>query len=201
MFRALAVFRGSFSREAAEAVGGASLSSLSALDGDLPRFNACPTREVRPVITSTSWSASSRSSAWRRSTRARRRTARQQHLDYFVSLVERAEEAWDTAREAEWLDRLRTEQPNLDAALRWAMEQQQTEKALRLSAGLFTFWVYTSPAVAVRGRAGACRVLALGHEVAGHHARPGESVECRGICSGRSGRTSSAGADEVRRGV
>lgn len=144
VFSALAVFRGNFSREAAEVVCGASLSSLSALTETyliqrLPDSESETRYHIHELV---------RQFAFERLETfdpAQAEKARQRHLDYFLSLVERAEEAWDTALEVEWLDRLRTEQSNLDAALPWAMDQQQTEKALRLSAGLFTFWVYTSP--------------------------------------------------------
>lgn len=144
VFSALGVFRGNFSREAAEVVCGASLSSLSALTETyliqrLPDSESETRYHIHELV---------RQFAFERLEAldpAQAERARQRHLDYFLSLVERAEEAWDTALEMKWLDRLRTERSNLDAALRWAMDQQQTEEALRLSAGLFTFWVYTSP--------------------------------------------------------
>ncbi len=144
VFSALAVFQGSFSREAAEMVCGATLSSLSALTETyliqrLPDSEDETRYRIHELV---------RQFAFERleqADKAAADTSRALHLDYFLSLVERAEAAWDTAQEAEWLDRLRTERANVDAALRWAMDQQQTEKALRISAGLFTFWVYTSP--------------------------------------------------------
>jgi non-specific serine/threonine protein kinase len=144
VFSALAVFRGSFSREAAGSVAGATLSSLSALtDTYLIQRLPASENETRYRIHDLV-----RQFAFERLEqvdKAAADTARALHLGYFLSLVERAEAAWDTAQEAEWLDRVRTERANVDAALSWAMTAQQGEQALRISAGLFAFWVYTTP--------------------------------------------------------
>jgi non-specific serine/threonine protein kinase len=144
VFSGLAVFRRSFSLEAAQVVCGASLSSLSSLTETyliqrLPDSERETRYHMHELV---------RQFAFDRlkavdSNRADQ--VRHQHLDYFLSLVTRAETSWDTNLETQWLERLRTEQPNLDAALRWALSSQLGEVALRLSAGLFTFWIYTSP--------------------------------------------------------
>jgi non-specific serine/threonine protein kinase len=140
----LAVFQGSFSREAAEMVCGATLSSLSALTDTyliqrLPDSQDETRYRIHELVRQFAFERLEQTDG------ATAETSRAQHLDYFLTLVERAEAAWDTAQEAEWLERLRTERANVDAALRWAMAAQQTEKALRISAGLFSFWVYTTP--------------------------------------------------------
>jgi non-specific serine/threonine protein kinase len=73
--------------------------------------------------------------------------------------VERAEGAWDSAAEQGWLDRLRRDHANIDLALQWALDEQRAEEALRLTAGLFAFWIYTLPPALYR--ASLVRALAL----------------------------------------
>jgi non-specific serine/threonine protein kinase len=60
-------------------------------------------------------------------------------------LAEQAAQTWDTPQETACLNRLRVEQDNLRTAVRWAISQSCAEEALRLSAALFTFWIYTTP--------------------------------------------------------
>lgn len=144
VFSALAVFAGSFSREAAEVVAGASLSSLSAL-AEKSLIQRLPDSETETRYHIHELVRQYALERLQESDNAEAEKARRQHLNYYLSLVERAEEAWDSAVEAQWLNRLRTDQPNVNAALFWALDRQQTEHALRLSAGLFAFWIYTSP--------------------------------------------------------
>jgi non-specific serine/threonine protein kinase len=144
VFSTLAVFQGSFSREAAEMVCGATLSSLSALT-ETYLIQRVPDSQDETRYRMHELVRQFAVERLEQTDGAAAETSRAQHLDYCLSLVERAEAAWDTAQEAEWLERLRTERANVDAALRWAMTAQQTEKALRISAGLFAFWVYTTP--------------------------------------------------------
>lgn len=138
---ALSVFSGSFSRDAAEVVGQADLAALSslaekALIARLPDFDQ--TRfHMHELIRQY---AQSRSDAGTDLYRAKQR-----HLHYFVSLVEQAEKAWDSVHEQSWLDRLRVDHANIDAALRYALDSAEAEQALRLSAGLFAFWIYSAP--------------------------------------------------------
>ncbi|MGD2178198.1 MAG: NB-ARC domain-containing protein, partial [Anaerolineae bacterium] len=144
VFAALSVFRGSFSREAAEIVAAASLSSLAALtessllrrlpDGaDTTRYRF---HEVVRQYAKDRLEAYDDGSAER---------ARQQHLGFFLTLAEQAAQTWDTARETEWLNRLQVEQDNLRTAVRRAIDRTSAEEALRLSAALFTFWIYATP--------------------------------------------------------
>jgi non-specific serine/threonine protein kinase len=144
VFSALAVFSGSFSRLAAEAVARASLSSLSAL-AEKSLIQRLPDSETETRYHLHELVRQYALSRLQESDIRQVETARRQHFDYFLALVERAEQAWDTAVETEWLDRLRTDQSNVNAALLWALDHQHTEEALRMSAGLYSFWTYTSP--------------------------------------------------------
>lgn len=143
VFGTLSVFSGSFSREAAGVVAGASLSSLSALAEKslihrLPDAE-CETRyHIHELVRQYALERLETADG------AEATRARQRHLDYFLTLVEHAEEAWDTTQEVTWLDRVRADQSNVNAALLGALERQQSEPALRLLGGLYSFWGNTS---------------------------------------------------------
>lgn len=144
VFAALAVFRGSFSREAAEAVAAASLSSLAALAENslmqrLPGGEGSTRYQLHEVVRQY---AQDRLEAYGDGSSER---ARGQHLGFFLVLAEQAAQTWDTVEETAWLNRLQIEQDNLRTAVSWAIAQARAEEALRLGAALFTFWVYTSP--------------------------------------------------------
>jgi tetratricopeptide (TPR) repeat protein len=62
------------------------------------------------------------------------------HLLLFLALVEAAEPEIQGPDQAAWLDQLAREHDNLRAALQWALDNQETEAALRLAAALGEFW-------------------------------------------------------------
>ncbi len=65
----------------------------------------------------------------------------QSHALYYLGLVEEAEWAAQLhGEQTHWLKRLEEEHDNLRAALRWLIEQQEIEAALRLSSALYWFW-------------------------------------------------------------
>jgi predicted ATPase/class 3 adenylate cyclase len=73
--------------------------------------------------------------------------ARQAHSNYYCTLAEEAEQAFDSAQQPLWWKRLEREQGNLRSALAWLLEQDRVEKgghysetALRLSSALRLFW-------------------------------------------------------------
>lgn len=78
-------------------------------------------------------------------------TVRVRHLDYVLGLVDRAAEASETAAEASWLSLLRADQDNLDAAMLWALDHGDAERALHMAGGLFSFWIFTSGAAQFTG--------------------------------------------------
>jgi predicted ATPase/DNA-binding CsgD family transcriptional regulator len=143
VFAKLGVFLGGFTQESAEVVAGASLASLAALTersliSRLPDPSGGGRYEVHELL---------RTYALERLEEAggAAATARAAHADYFLDLVEQAEAVWDTADEDERLNRLATDEPNVDSALRWALALADSERALRLSASLFAPWIYSSP--------------------------------------------------------
>ena len=143
-FTCLGVFVGGFTRAAAEAVGGASLSTLASLtERALIQRMPDPVGGTRYHIhelvrTYAVERLESLDAAAVSAIRAR-------HFDFFLRLAEDAEAAWDTAAEADWIARLQNDAANVEAALAWAIAAGEGERALQMAAGLFSFWIYTSP--------------------------------------------------------
>ena len=144
----LGIFAGSFTHEAAEAVTGASLTQLRSLAeaSVIQRIPDGPTGtrfRVHELI---------RTYALRQVEEADPdlvESAQGAQFDYFLGLVERAANVAETADEPRWLDVVRADQDNIDAAMLWALDRGDGDRALRMSAGLFTFWIYTSVAAHV----------------------------------------------------
>ncbi|MDP9244860.1 MAG: tetratricopeptide repeat protein, partial [Chloroflexota bacterium] len=65
---------------------------------------------------------------------------RQRHADLFSSLVVSASPHLLGSDKRRWLDRLELEHDNLRAALTWAIEREDSERALLLAARLWRFW-------------------------------------------------------------
>ncbi len=66
---------------------------------------------------------------------------RDQHLNYFLQLAERAEPELRLADQIVWLDRLEAELSNFRAALEWAVAcERHIEAGLRLGTALMWFW-------------------------------------------------------------
>ncbi|HET8627272.1 MAG TPA: LuxR C-terminal-related transcriptional regulator [Thermomicrobiales bacterium] len=142
LFRCLAVFAGSWTLEAAEALcagddGGRGLldrvealadSSLLQAEeaGDEPRFRMLAT--VREHARE--WLAAS----------GELPDARHRHAAYFLALAERAVPHLTGRQQLAWLDRLERDRDNLRAALRWALEAGDAATGLRLGAALWWFW-------------------------------------------------------------
>ena len=147
LFRRLAVFRGGFTLDAAEAVGAgiggdrevfdlvASLADKSLLRReereDVPRYRMLET--VREYGLE-QLAASSELEA-----------ARREHAVHFLALAERAAPAWCGTGAGAWLDRLEAERDNLREALAWAHEEHATELECRLASALHWFWRSRGP--------------------------------------------------------
>jgi predicted ATPase/DNA-binding XRE family transcriptional regulator len=66
------------------------------------------------------------------------------HAAYYLALAEAAGRAWDRPEEWRLMRRLVAVRDNVRAALRWAGTSGDAALALRLNAGLFTFWATCS---------------------------------------------------------
>jgi non-specific serine/threonine protein kinase len=64
------------------------------------------------------------------------------HAAYYLALAEQAETGLQGAKLSSWLIRLTTEWDNLRAALRWSAESEDAERALHTSGALRWFWYY-----------------------------------------------------------
>jgi predicted ATPase/DNA-binding NarL/FixJ family response regulator len=138
----LGIFAGSFTHEAAAAVAGASLTQLRSLAASviqrIPDGPAGTRFRVHELI---------RAYALRQVEGADPdllESAQAARFDYFLGLVERAADVAETADEPRLLDVVRSDQDNIDAAMLWALDRGDGDRALRMSAGLFTFWIYSS---------------------------------------------------------
>ncbi len=102
---------------------------------------------------------------------------RTRHRQYFLSLAERAEPNLRRTDQVLWMDRLSAEHDNLLATLRFAIEVEDAESAVRLSAALCWYWTlmgrhdeaatWLGQALAVPGPSpeGAYLLVALVHAV------------------------------------
>jgi predicted ATPase/transcriptional regulator with XRE-family HTH domain len=146
IFRKLAIFRGGFTREAAERVAGATLPSLMALLDKSLLYRAGAERfDLHELL---------------------RQFAREQllqsgelddtsdrHLSYFLAFVQKAEPMLRGAEQLTFLHLLEQDYDNLRAALDWSLRPLETLKdkpqayqdhlatdALRLAGNLYLFW-------------------------------------------------------------
>jgi predicted ATPase/DNA-binding SARP family transcriptional activator len=135
----LSVFRGGFSRQAAEQVAGASLPVLSTLvNRTLLRRAAAGRYQLHVLVrqySATHLEADPQARA----------AAQKRHYDCFLALAEAGEQQLKGRSQLEWLGRLEQERDNLRVALEWALERDQValgddELALRLSGALRWFW-------------------------------------------------------------
>jgi tetratricopeptide (TPR) repeat protein len=135
----LSIFRGGFSRQAAEQVAGASLPVLSTLvNRTLLRRAAAGRYELHELVRQYSamhLAADPEAHA----------AAQKRHCAFFLALSEAADQELKGANQLEWLNRLEQEHDNLRVALEWALESDQAapggeELALWLSGALRWFW-------------------------------------------------------------
>jgi predicted ATPase/DNA-binding NarL/FixJ family response regulator len=145
----LAVFVGGFTREAAGAVAGASLTSLArlverSLIQRLPATLGGTRYQVHELVRT--YALQHLADAGPEAATA----AHGRHLDYFVELSNAFEESWSTAIEADWNNPLSAEGANFDAAMLWALDHGDPERALRLIDAMFAFWLYSSTSFATR---------------------------------------------------
>jgi predicted ATPase/DNA-binding SARP family transcriptional activator len=144
VFCRLSVFRGGFTRKAAEQVAGASLSVLASLV-DKSLLRRCPGQGETTRYDLHELVRQYAADRLLEVGQAEVAQAHDAHLDFFLSLAERTKQFWGAEQEKQWLKRLEPERSNLNAALRWATEHAKAEHALRLNAALVTFWIYSSP--------------------------------------------------------
>jgi predicted ATPase/DNA-binding XRE family transcriptional regulator len=150
LFRHLAVFRGGWSLEAAEAVceadGGAEgardsifagLASLIDQNLVVPQEHAAgdmSEARFRMLETLRDYGLA------RLAASGEEEVARRRHFDYFLRLGEPAFQELRGPAQSGWLARIEREHDNLRAALSWALAHGEAERGLRLTYSLFFFW-------------------------------------------------------------
>jgi predicted ATPase/transcriptional regulator with XRE-family HTH domain len=135
VYRRLSVFKGSFEREAAQAVAGASLSHLRLLlDKSLIRRTSSNRYDLHELA---------RQYAYEQLVNAgEEKGVHDQALRYCLDLAESAVKEIRDEGNLEWMHRLDEELENLRTALEWAISSHQVELGIRLSWALFRLWYW-----------------------------------------------------------
>lgn len=146
IFAHLAVFAGSFTVEAVQAVcsipsGSEAMRELTALmDKSLLRVAQHAEGELRFIMLETI-----REFALEQLTsRADGDAIRTQHATFYMNRAEIAEPHLMGSEQQNWLNWLEADHYNFQAAIRWAIEQNLTMISLRLAATLWRFWAMHS---------------------------------------------------------
>jgi predicted ATPase/DNA-binding SARP family transcriptional activator/Tfp pilus assembly protein PilF len=141
----LSVFRGGFTREAAEQVAGATLPLLSALvDKSLVRRSENGRYDLHELIRQYAYDLLVKSYQFEETGN--------RHFDYFLALAEESKSRLRGSELILWLDLLEKDYDNLRYSLEWSLkdhtmatgapqfEAYRGQKALRLTAALYLFW-------------------------------------------------------------
>ena len=180
MLSALAIFVGGFTREAAEAVAGASLGVLAALAERsliqrLPDAQGGSRYQVHELV---------RHYALRHLEDDG--TIRGRHFGYFLELVETLETSWNTQLEPLWSNPIVADLANVSAAMVWVLDQGDAEGALRMAVGprqvldLLCSPAHCPPGVA-GSRAGSAVVAVECHQ----YSRQSKGVSLSGLLKAR----------------
>jgi predicted ATPase/DNA-binding SARP family transcriptional activator len=137
VFRRLAVFRGGFSREAADQVSQAKVQHLgSLLDKSLLRRNSEGRFDLHELTRQYAY--------WQLETSAEQDLARDRHLAYYLQFAESAQPELEGEQAAYWLNLLEGDHANLQAALQWSLESGDIHPGIRLAVSLYRFWYWRS---------------------------------------------------------
>ena len=133
VFMKASVFRGGFTREAAQQVTGTSLRDLMGLvDKSLLQRNPYGRYDMHELLRQY---AREKLLASNENEQTHTR-----HLDFFLQLAEEAEPKIRGPEQHDWLKRLDFEHDNLRAALEWSLNEGCVQKGLRLANALIWFW-------------------------------------------------------------
>jgi non-specific serine/threonine protein kinase len=162
LFERLAVFAGSFSLEAAEAVcAGAGIEPADMLDL-IGRLSAKSLLQVEDQGSEARYrllETLRQYASERLQDSSEESAVRRKHVEYSLKLAETAEtELWGT-RVGSWLARLDQDHDNFRAALQCCLERGESELGLRLAGALYRFWLMRG--FVIEGSDWLDRVLAL----------------------------------------
>jgi hypothetical protein len=141
---ALAIFVGGFTREAADLVAGAELGVLAelaerSLIQRLPDTRGGSRYQVHELVRHYALQHVEDD-----------RPIRARHFAYFLDRVESLDTDWNMQLEPLWSNPIGADMANISAAMIWALDQRDAEKALRMAVGLDRFWIFSTPPPAVR---------------------------------------------------
>ena len=143
LFRQIAVFSGSWTLEATQAViaEGTGLKNSIAvrLDSLLAKnlLSHAGARDGEPRLTMLE---TIRAYAWEKLAESRDGNIQQRHAEYYLSLAEAASPQLNGAEQSDCLARLELEHENLSRALNYAADQGDVETVLRMGLALWRFW-------------------------------------------------------------
>jgi predicted ATPase/class 3 adenylate cyclase len=146
LFRALGVFVGGWTLEAAEIVANPTgnldvLGGLSSLvEMSLVRLDESDAASRYRMLETIREYALDQLAA-----SAEEPLFRESHAAFYLTLAEEAEPELTRANQTEWLDRLATDAPNITAALDWFLQQQRIEEGLRLAVAMRFYWLRRAP--------------------------------------------------------
>ena len=146
VFMKLSIFRGGFTREAAEQVAGGTLPLLFALTDKSLLYRPDAERfDLHDLLRQFARERLLASGDFDNTSN--------RHLKYFLEFVEQAESNLQGGKQLYWLDRLERDHDNLRAALEWSLrpeetleeksrgqEEQIAQESLILSGKLYLFW-------------------------------------------------------------
>ncbi len=133
-FRRLSVFRGGFSRDAAEQVAGAHLSLLSTL-ADKSLLRRDPTGRYTVHETLRQYAAQKLDQAPQEG-----EVAQDQHCSHFAAFLQQREKDLKGARQSGALDEIAAELENVRVAWRWAVAQARLPQIRQAAEALFLFY-------------------------------------------------------------
>jgi len=134
VFKRLSVFRGGFTRQAAEFVTGAKLSTLMALvNKSLIQPDYTGRYQIHELLRQYGWEKLLEA--------AEMALTRDRHLAFFLKLAEKSEAALEETGSTVWSNLMEIEHNNIRASLAWGLsEEGQTVDALHLAGSLVRFW-------------------------------------------------------------
>ena len=142
VMRRLSVFRGGFTRDAAEQVAGGTLHILSSLvDKSLIRRNEARRYDLHELVRQYARDQLT-TSGWLEETS-------KLHFEFFLALTEKAASKFRGREQLVWLSLLEDDYDNLRAALEWSVgdetethhvDEHIQEKSLHLVSALYSFW-------------------------------------------------------------
>lgn len=141
LFRGLSVFSGGATPEAVERIAGdPEAETLDLMEALLDKSLLCRRKGARGEARFAMLETVREYALERLRASAEEDTFRRAHAEYYLALAEEAAPELRGSRQVAWAKRLDTEQDNLRAAMRWLLEQEELEKAVRLVWSLWLFW-------------------------------------------------------------